>query len=293
MMKSTSQLPQWCIDTVANPPQSGQGFHNWLFRAARALWKCGRDENDIREILRNAAETCGRLVRRKEVEDAIRNAHVSAFQPGYIAQQAWPAVNHKEREIVITSGLGVSDLWEISPQRFDEENTEQIVDQLFPGNPLLCCGKTKFSFDTKPRSQWRGELSKLQFIVPSVMVAWVGKTQEGKDSSHTKEKTGPRRFLVIEQDKGALDEQAAVLLHLAGKAPLVLVVFSGSKSIHGWFFANGQSEERLEKFMRYAVALGADRALWTKSQFTRMPDGTRDNGKRQTVYFFNPKAIEK
>jgi hypothetical protein len=47
----------------------------------------------------------------------------------------------------------------------------------------------------------------------------------------------------------------------------------------------------LESFMRYAVMLGADRATWTRSQFVRMPDGTRDNGNRQTVYFFNPAVI--
>ena len=44
--------------------------------------------------------------------------------------------------------------------------------------------------------------------------------------------------------------------------------------------------------MRYAVSLGADRATWTRSQFVRMPDGTRDNGKRQTVYFFNPEVLK-
>ena len=55
--------------------------------------------------------------------------------------------------------------------------------------------------------------------------------------------------------------------------------------------------------MRYAVSLGADRATWTRSQFVRMPDGlrskggiredgTREEDKRQTVYFFNPGTIK-
>jgi hypothetical protein len=43
--------------------------------------------------------------------------------------------------------------------------------------------------------------------------------------------------------------------------------------------------------MAHAVTLGADPKLWTRSQFARMPDGTRDNGQRQTVYFFNPEVI--
>ena len=132
-----------------------------------------------------------------------------------------------------------------------------------------------------------GELAGLSLIVPSPMTAQTGKTKEGKESEHTLQSTGPRRFLVIEQDSGSADEQAAILLHLAEHAPLVLAVHSGGKSIHGWFAAAGQIEDRLLLFMRYAVSLGADRALWTRSQFSRLPDGTRENGKRQITYFLN------
>src|SRR5262249_37868397 len=99
-------------------------------------------------------------------------------------------------------------------------------------------------------------------------------------------------FLVIEQDNGSIDEQATILLHLAERAPLTLAVHSGHKSIHGWFFCDGKSEEFLRRFMAYAVTLGADPALWTRSQFARMPDGCRENGKRQTVFFFNPDTIK-
>ena len=95
-------------------------------------------------------------------------------------------------------------------------------------------------------------MAAMQLIVPSPMTARTGRTQEGKVSEHTLENTGPRRFLVIEQDTGTVDEQAAVLLHLAEHAPLALAVHSGSKSIHGWFYCEGKREERLRVFMRYA-----------------------------------------
>ena len=120
------------------------------------------------------------------------------------------------------------------------------------------------------------------------MSARTGHTQDDKQSEHSVDNTGSRRFLVIEQDGGTTDQQSAVLLHLAERAPLALAVHSGSKSIHGWFMAAGQPEHGLQRFMRYAVSLVADRATWTPSQFVRMPDGTRDNGNSQTVYFFNP-----
>jgi hypothetical protein len=123
------------------------------------------------------------------------------------------------------------------------------------------------------------------------MTKRTGLTQEGKESAHALSITGPRRFLVVEQDHGTIDEQAAVLLHLAEHAPLALAVHSGGKSIQGWFYSAAQLEEKLRSFMQYFVSLGADPAPWCRSQFVRMPDGTRDNGKRQAVYFFNPEAV--
>ena len=52
-------------------------------------------------------------------------------------------------------------------------------------------------------------------------------------------------FLVAELDRGDLDEQASVLKHLTLRYPwfpLVLVVFSGGKSLHPWFHTRGATE---------------------------------------------------
>ena len=213
------------------------------------------------------------------------------------------------------AGMGSSlvDLWEASPVRLksNEANTDKVIDFLFPGNPLLCCGWTRHRFDTRPRQHWH-KLHDLQFIVPNPMTAKQGLTREGKLSVHALSNTGPRRFLIVEFDFDASnsDEEArllerlasegrdvrdlcaALLLHLAEKAPLVLTVHSGGKSLHGWFYCQGVSEEQVWRFFRYAVSVGADHANWTGSQFARMPDGLRENGRRQTVYFFNPKVVK-
>jgi hypothetical protein len=124
------------------------------------------------------------------------------------------------------------------------------------------------------------------------MSAATGLTRDGRRSKHALSNTGPRRFLLVEFDTGAVDHHAALLLHLAQRAPLALAVHSGGKSIHGWFYCHGQPEARLECFMRYAVSLGADTATWTRSQFVRMPDGVRSDGRRQIVFFFNPRVLQ-
>jgi hypothetical protein len=124
------------------------------------------------------------------------------------------------------------------------------------------------------------------------MSATTGTTKDGRTSKHTLDNTGPRRFLVVEFDAGTADEHAALMMHLAGYAPLVVASHSGNKSLHGWFYCAGQPEDKLLRFMRYAASLGGDPATWTRCQFVRMPDGTRDNGKRQTVFFFNPAPLK-
>lgn len=296
MTKHALKLPQFVRDLLALPPQRGGGLNNWFYRVARVLHPY-RDSAEIIQLLR--AATADEPVKRGEIERAVERSKANAWQSGGQAPQratqasAWPKVNAEQREAVIASGGGLVDLWEISPVRFEdnESHTEEIIDALFPGNALLCVGRNNSDFDTQSREEWRGKLAALQVIVPSPMTKRIGRTQDGKESAHTLESTGPRRFLVVEQDSGATDEQSAVLLHLAERAPLAVAVHSGSKSIHGWFYCFGQPEEKLRTFMRYAVSLGADRATWTRSQFVRIPDGTRDNFKRQTVYFFNPEVV--
>jgi hypothetical protein len=296
MTKHARTLPQFVRDLLTSPPRRGQGLNLWFYRVARVLHPY-RDSAEIIELVK--AATTGEPVKDGEIERAVARSATTAWKPGYGPQSvagvsAWPKINAEQREAVIAAGAGLVELWEISPVRFadSEPHTEKIIDALFPGDPLLCAGRSNSDFATRARKEWRGKLGALQFVVPSPMIARIGRTQEGKQSAHALSITGPRRFLVIEQDYGRIDEQAAVLLHLAERAPLALAVHSGSKSIHGWFFSAGQPEQRLRAFIRYAVSLGADTATWTRSQFVRMPAGTRDNGKRQTVYFFNPGLLK-
>jgi len=125
-------------------------------------------------------------------------------------------------------------------------------------------------------------------------------TQSGTLSEHSKAGTGDRAFLVLEFDfskttpKGkptvwapllqrceaewiaALDIQAALLAHLASERPLWMTVFSGGRSLQGWFPCRGEDEEKLLSwFNTSALRLGACSSTRCISQFVSMPDGER------------------
>jgi hypothetical protein len=240
-----------------------------------------------------------------EIQDALTSARGNRRCSSVL----WPKVNDEQVEAIAQHGMRVWDFWTASPSpmRADESRADEVIDILFPGNPWLCAGQSARVFRTQRREKWRGELRNYSLIVPSPMTSETGLTKNGHKSCHTLSNTGPRRFLIIEADQGNLDQQAAVIGQLGAYAPLAAVVFSGSKSLHSWFFCGKTSEEKLLRFMRYAVSLGADKKMWLPSQFCRMPDGHRSDDKssealllcgvkgipagRQALLYLNPEVI--
>jgi hypothetical protein len=260
-------------------PANGEGVHSWLFHAACCAVEAGMSDDQ-------AVEEIEALMTRNpnppsEIEDALRSARGQRSSPNL----SWPQVNDEQIEAISQDGMRVLDLWTVSPvpMQVGDSRAEEIIDYLFPGNPWLCVGQSSRAFRTQRRENWRGQLDAYSLIVPSPMTSETGLTKNGRGSCHTLDNTGPRRFLIIEADRGSLDEQAAVIGHLASYAPLAAVVFSGSKSLHGWFVCKGASEDTLLRFMRYAVSLGADKRMWLRSQFCRLPDGRRSDGKSSTA----------
>ena len=244
------------------------------------------------QFLEEATRRCGRIVKESEFTRAINNSARSLAE-GVLAkprQPKWPARNPAKVTELMQTPVTCAALREQSPVKWSDEqpHTEEIINRLFSKDSLLCVGKSAFQCTTAPRERLRGVLNRMQFIVPSPMSKLKGLTQEGKVSRRSLDNTGPRRYLVIEFDQGPLDQQATILAHLARYLRLILVVHSGSKSLHGWFAVAGLPETEVQKFFAYAVSLGADPALWNRCQLCRMPDGLRDNGNRQSVLYFNP-----
>src|SRR5690606_14574395 len=224
-------------------------------------------DREIRATLRTAYGERGRTL-------TTAGGHLSPTR-------AWPEVNHAHRAGVIEAagGFTLADMRDSSPVRLDEDgpDAEEIIDLLFPGNPLLCVGMRKWEACTKPREFWRGKLGRMQFIVPSPMAAETGLALDGGQSQRCLGNVGPRAYIVTEFDGGTpRDQQAAIIGHLSHYAPLVAVVDSGGESLHAWFRAAGQPEDKVLRFFRYAVSLGADKATRCAAQFVRMPEGRRD-----------------
>jgi hypothetical protein len=285
-------LPKFVRQMLDSLPHRGEGLHAWLFRTARVLHPY-RSPEEIVTILRE--RTRGESVKPGEIEDAVGNSARYAWRPEEpsprrLTRAGGPGRNRELRSKVITEHpFSLVELIESSPERFDPvgpRQTDHVIDILFPADPLLCVGRSPKSVATRQRSVWPpGYLEKLALIVPNSMKSVWGTTQGGRESQRCLANVEARKFLVVEQDQGSEDEQASVIHYLGGFLKLALVVHSGGKSLHGWFYVEGLE---IGWFMNSACQLGADGSMRCSIQLARMPDGTRESGQRQRIIYFDP-----
>lgn len=302
---SLNKVPRRVLDELQNPPQAGTGIHSWIFTMALKLHHHLKPDA-VEAILLAAVKSCDREVPDSEVHDAVVNAKGPRGGDGKsqkgsirisVKRQKWPDLNETLRsQIIKAEPFSVSELRDQSSVTtgHSHQDSDYYVDRLFPGNPLLSIASTPACCLTMERTEWsrRYKLAAHDLIVPSPMSAMRGSRKDGETSNRCLDNTGPRRFLITEFDGGSLAEQAGLIWHLKQFAPLVLVLWSGSKSLHAWWNADGVEEATLRKFFHYAVSLGADPATWTCCQLVRLPEGWRqDKGARQSVYYFDPGGL--
>ena len=284
-------------------------LHEWNQSHCEPPWSDSQLRHKIESALATPpGKPHGYLLESGHQENQTGSAHHVASAA--VNSPTWPAANHgKILHLLGSAFFSITDLEAASPIPPDGlTDPYAIIDSLFVSagvpDPLLCLARDIKKPATRPRSQFQGHLERAQFIVPNPMNGPKGKTQDGRDSVRCLANTGPRRFLVIEcdftpeKDKPLFDWLdahkatvpdlcATVLCYLAEFAPLVMAVHSGGKSLHGWFAVQDRSETDLKEFMRFACSYGADKATFTRCQFVRMPNGTRDNGAAQTVHYFD------
>jgi hypothetical protein len=111
-----------------------------------------------------------------------------------------------------------------------------------------------------------------------------------KAARRCRENVQLRRFLVVESDTLAIPQQAALLLALRKEWPLAAVVYSGGKSLHGWFRWRDEWN-RVEGLMEAKARIQSyecDRAAFMPTQPFRLPGVLRPGTDRfQSLVYLN------
>ena len=282
-----SKLGRVAYQRLLRPPRQHESQRE-LFSMAGHLHRAGFEEYERELVLRAWFEAYHREISDREIERAVTRAGGGTSR----GRPRWPQPRESEIARVLRESAGALErLRALSSPGPEAMSPGEIIDLLFGQDDLICMASEKNAAYTAPRDLFRGREPRHQFIVPNAMSASTGLTDEGRISRRCNSNTGPVMYQVVEFDRNTQDEQAALHLHLARHAGLLLVVFSGNKSLHGWYDMRQALPERLEKFQRFAASLGADPAMFVPCQLARTPNARRDNGSIQTALFISPHAI--
>lgn len=269
---------------LAAPPAPGENRHTWLFSVAASFKAQGADMDDVQRRLEAAAIKAGWTDRAPEIARDIAKLKNTTVE---YAEKVWMPVPDEAarvramqtRPMFTTTGTGLTPY--------------DVLPYLFRPGSWVCMAPDKTHATTQRLEDVLPVADRMPFVVANPMRASHGRTQEGNLSSRCLDNATTsenRKFIVVEFDTGDTpDHQAAMLTALhSDDAPLALVVFSGGKSLHGWFNVRSLPPPAKLRLFRRAVIIGADASLWDPSKLVRMPGGLRDTVTRQTILFWEP-----
>lgn len=289
MARLSSKLERW----ASQPLEPGQGLHLDIFRATIIMLEQGYPDPTVFEFIRRAADTVpDRHVPDRELHGAIRYAKARlAGEAGSL--NTWPKFEQAYRAEVVTRHA--VDLRRLAAASAKLPTAPfEYMKRIYGHDEFVCLGRTAFEFGTQRVGEWYEPLQyyEYEYISPNPMKFEWGFTKDNEPSMHCLDNCGPKIFQVVEFDFGTTAEHAAILKYLAQKMPLILIVYSGGKSLHGWFNVKGRAEEHVLAFFKDAVTLGADPKMWSPVQFSRLPGGTNSKHQRhQSVVVWQPQNL--
>lgn len=278
----------------------GNGFNDQaLPKAARLAKVAGLTQDEAVEAILRTQAGAPRDPE-QEVRCTVERIYEDDGEQRETKKPKWPERDPRLVSEVVSEAGGLKELGEASPVQDLDRPTIQFLEPLFDGDPLITLGekavdqggKVTIPGFTMLVSKFKElQTDRFEYIVPSPAIKKEGRRVDGEPSKHSKDMYPVRLFLVIEFDGTPKEQAATILLHLAQFAPLVMVVDSGGKSLHGWFFCLGVPEPDVHRFFTYAVRLGADSKMYETHQFARLPNGIRSGSrKKQQVLYWDADA---
>lgn len=276
MAKFRRAIESW----ARKPFKQGDGIHSDIYIAACYLLDDGYSQEEIFPFLRKGCDcVVERNIPDREIWSAIRYAAMKV--KGLIQSYRWPKADvNLQNEI---KSKFPADMMRLKRQAEGYDQTQaHYLRLLYPPESLVCIAADAYNWQTLPLDDAIKVVNSyyMEYINPSPMSALTGITEEGKVSSHCRNNTGDRTWLVIEFDQASLSDQHSYHQYLSLTAFQRLMVYSGSKSIHGWYDFSGLSESQATNFFELAALLGCDPRTWSKSQFVRMPAGRNHKTQR-------------
>jgi hypothetical protein len=271
-------------------PRAGGGVNDWVNRRVVHLLRSGIKPQKVATLVSQETRLCGRNTK----QDIMHS-----IETWYAAKQKRIRMDNKEGRMGFINKVDSKRQEEIlfTYSGIDMEYFRQLSTKVTPlgalsemfGDKMMIIGRNQQLAELVRFSELTDvNLSTYQFIVPNPAEKEYGITKLGKVSQRCLDMVPTRWYLPIEFDGGlSLDDQCRIHFCLGKLRELRMLIYSGGKSIHGWYHVYKVEEEESRKFMQFAISLGADLMMWTRCQWTRIPGGINmKTGKQQELIYY-------
>lgn len=271
-------------DALRHLPATGAGCHPALLSVANIGRRAGLSAEEIAVDL--GAHVHGtREVTEGEIWDAVEKAFLPGEPLRRTTLRTAPRTTINASKLmahILARGAGftLDRLGEASPVPITwgpEDDARAVLARLYSPDDKLFVGE-KYGKCVRPVSDWVARFRRGEpvppHIIPNPLSGELGRTKKGKPSYRADACVACFRFAVVEFDKMPLDQQ--ILFWAGAKLPVAALIFSGSKSIHGWVrvdAVNGEDWTRRveQKLFDMLTPLGADRTCKNEARLSRMP----------------------
>lgn len=297
-------------------PPPGGGCHTYLLTVANFGIRAGFKPETIFAHIRQNIPPGKRRVPDREISDAINKALSNqgngSFTPNPRPQ---PIVNDGKAALKSIIGQGKysddADLWEASPIRLYDEpqrDAELVLSTVYEPDDLVWIGERYangiMGKTIRPAREWVDHFKAGGGTAPHIIVNPLDgirrKTKAGdKDTLRGDPNVIRFKYCLVEFDNLSREDQ--IRFWSAAKLPIVALIDSGGKSVHGWLdaqkladigtFEVWQSEIKCRLYDRLLAPIGVDKACSNPGRLSRFPGHFREEkGKWQRLLWLSPEG---
>lgn len=297
-------------------PPPGKGCHPYLLTLANLGVGAGVSPERLFDNIRENIPKGSRRISDREILGAIDKARVDhgngIFAPN---PRSKPIVNDGKATLKSIIGQGKysddADLWEASPIRlYDEPQRDAALffSTVYEPDDLVWIGERYdngiMGKTIRPAREWVEYLKRGGGTAPHIIVNPLDgiprKTKAGdKDTLRGDPNVFRFPYCLVEFDNLSRDDQ--IRFWSAVKLPIVALIDSGGKSLHGWLdaqkladigtFEVWQSEIKCNLYDRLLAPIGVDTACSNPARLSRFPGHFRvEKGKWQRLLWLSPEG---
>jgi len=305
-------------ETLSNPVQPGDGCHSWIMSTANLGVRAGNDPQAIHVDIKGAIIPGRRRISDKEISDAIQKA-VRDHSGGNYIPQPRPEPAAKDGKRTLRNLLNQAkikdeaDLFEASPARLwnpPEEDPILFLQTVFESEDLIWIGEAYaagiIGQTIRHRDEWISYFQKGGQTFPHIIINPLDGLQKPRrgDPDETTLRGDQNvkifRHVLIEFDDLSREDQ--IRFWSVIKLPVVALIDTGGKSIHGWIdvqkLAEVTSEDlwnlqiRMNLFDHLLTPLGVDAACKNPARLSRLPGHFRaEKGKFQRLLWLSTEGF--